>query len=398
MASAAWRLSVGRRYRPLQRAWVPLRWAVCHALVLIHVQITCSLFLTLTFALTPTLGAPSDTPTGDQYKNNISKVALTLTGGSSSSSSSNGDVKGASNSSINYDNLTGGQKLFNPRSPVSPSIKSKNENSNNSSNGMKDQRLLSDGDVSPQNEPKKPSDGKKTTEPQPAPHPTSGRREIKKEFPVALVTAASVAAFCILLFFLLAYIWHTRQLDSRARKLAIRLAADAEDGRRAMGQCRSSCRNCGSGGGGRIASSSSSGRYTLAPPLVRPDSVSSSHDKGQYEPLTCTSTSIGGGLSLDPDIDRGIGPESISGRSSVGVSESEAGDSEDVFEPATTLPVIPPDRLRGLRAGGRGAHRKWSRSRKSGSGSATLEKRDSAVTDKEILTHFASRRHSTFFI
>ncbi|RUS92021.1 hypothetical protein EGW08_000234, partial [Elysia chlorotica] len=133
---------------------------------------------------------------------------------------------------------------------------------------------------------------------------------IKREFPVALVTAASVAAFCILLFFLLAYIWHTRQLDSRARKLAIRLAADAEDERRGIGRCVSSCRNCGPSSRGRMASSSSSGR-----------------------------------------------------------------------------------------SGGRGAHRKWSRSKKSScSGSQSLEKRDSAVTDKEILTHFASRRHSTFFI
>ncbi|KAK3743879.1 hypothetical protein RRG08_048506 [Elysia crispata] len=364
----------------------------------------CSLLLILTFALTPTLGAPSDTTTGSKLSNNLRKPALINTDSSSSSSSdSNADAKAPYNSSTNH-NLTGGQKLFSSPFHTSPRVKSINDIANNSKSKSDKNLTMSATDTGGSNQQvarKKPhsgvTDGGKTVESRSAQHPVSGRREIKKEFPVALVTAASVAAFCILLFFLLAYIWHTRQLDSRARKLAIRLAADAEDDRRAMGRCSSSCRNCGPSSSGRIASSSSSGRYTLAPPLVRPDSVSS-QDKGQYEPLTCTSTSIGGGLGIDTDGDRVIGPDSISGRSSVGVSESEAGDSEDVFEPATTLPVIPPDRLRGLRSGGRGAHRKWSRSKKSCSGSSSFEKRDSAVTDKEILTHFASRRHSTFFI
>ncbi|GFR97774.1 hypothetical protein ElyMa_001001800 [Elysia marginata] len=394
MASTIWTLCCDHRAVPLHCAWRPLRRAICHVLVFINVQVTCSLFLILTFALTPTLGASSDTTTRPKLGNSLNMMNANGNG-----SGTYGEFKSPNNSSFG-NNLTGGQKLFNSRAQDFPSLKLQNENVDSSqSSSVKNQTLpATNAEAKTQQNGKNNANNKKKVEPRSSQNPVSGRREIKREFPVALVTAASVAAFCILLFFLLAYIWHTKQLDSRARKLAIRLAADAEEGRRAMGHSGPSCRNCGSSSGGRIASSSSSGRYTLAPPLVRPDSISSSHDKGQYEPLTCTSTSIGGGLGIDADGDRVIGPDSISGRSSVGVSESEAGDSEDVFEPACSLPVIPPDRLRGLRSGGRGAHRKWSRSKKGCSGSASFEKRDSAVTDKEILTHFASRRHSTFFI
>ncbi|GFN74681.1 hypothetical protein PoB_000118700 [Plakobranchus ocellatus] len=405
MASVSWRASLNHRQGHQTRAWLPWRWVTCHVLILVHMQVTCSFLLTLTFALTPTLGAPSDTMVGSLPGNNLSKMAsLTIADSNGGQYFSNNNNN--SNTSNNT-NLTGGQRLFNfypfpnmANNSNNSTIRSQNGNGNNFSRTKNDFLLDDNTGSAQQNDNKKPPSGagvKKTVVSQSAHHPVEDDG-IPREFPVALVTAASVAAFCILLFFLLAYIWHTRQLDSRARKLAIRLAADAEDGRRALGHSASTCRNCGPNGG-RMMSTSSSGRYTLAPPLVRPDSASSSHEQGQYEPLSRTSTSIGGlGGAAEADGDRVIGPDSVSGRSSLGVSESEAGDCEDVFEPASTLPVIPPDRLRGLRSGARGSHRKWSRSRKSGSGSASFEKRDSAVTDKEILTHFASRRHSTFFI
>lgn len=182
--------------------------------------------------------------------------------------------------------------------------------------------------------------------------------DIPREYPTALVIASSVAAVSILVFFFLAYWWHTRQLDSRARKLAIRLAADAENGMRR--------RNC---------PTPPSRGYTRA--TSRPVSEASV-DLNHYEALT---------------MEEDHPPGSECGHSSRGVSESDAGDSEDVFTPAQH----PGERGRTLIRGGRGGHRKWSRSRKHSSG-PNMDKRDSAVTDKEILTHFASRRHSTFFI
>ncbi|KAH9519903.1 hypothetical protein Btru_071188 [Bulinus truncatus] len=187
--------------------------------------------------------------------------------------------------------------------------------------------------------------------------------DIPREYPTALVIASSVAAVTILVFFFLAYYWHTHQLDSRARKLAIRLAADAEQGARR--------RNC----------------PTAPPPKARSHnratsvSEASTNRNNHYE-----------ALSMEDDLAQ---YSSDCGRSSRGVSESDAGDSEDAFGPSH-LPGIG-EHGRGLAKGVRGGHRKWNRSRKHSSG-ANLDKRDSAVTDKEILTHFASRRHSTFFI
>ncbi|KAK0060716.1 hypothetical protein Bpfe_009904 [Biomphalaria pfeifferi] len=186
----------------------------------------------------------------------------------------------------------------------------------------------------------------------------SVEEDIPREYPTALVIASSVAAVSILVFFFLAYCWHTHQLDSRARKLAIRLAADAEQGAR-----RRSC----------VAPQSRS--HIRAPSVSEP-----SPDRNHYE-----------ALALEDD----LGQYSDCGRSSRGVSESEAGDSEDMFG-HPHLPGIG-ERGRSFTKGVRGGHKKWNRSRKHSSG-ASLDKRDSAVTDKEILTHFASRRHSTFFI
>lgn len=187
--------------------------------------------------------------------------------------------------------------------------------------------------------------------------------EVPRDSPTPLVIASSIAAVCILVFFVFAYLWHTHQLDSRARKLAIRLAADAEQGLR-----RQNCELPIARGYSRTSSRPVTRALSELP-----------HEHNQY-------------VAITPDEDRGHGSDG--GRSSVGVSESEAGD-EDVFEPIQLPPLGERSRV-GIR-GGRGAHRKWSRSRKPSSG-LNLDKRDSAVTDKEILTHFASRRHSTFFI
>ncbi|BFZ15215.1 hypothetical protein BsWGS_18254 [Bradybaena similaris] len=186
--------------------------------------------------------------------------------------------------------------------------------------------------------------------------------DVPRDSPTPLIIASSIAAVSILVFFVLAYLWHTHQLDSRARKLAIRLAADAEHGM--------NCRNC------ELQVSKPSSRI-VTKAAVRVTSESSP-EPNLY-------------IALTPDDDRG--PGSDCGRSSVGVSESEVGD-EDVFESFQLSSIG--ERSRGGFRGGRGSHRKWSRTRKiSGH---NLDKRDSAVTDKEILTHFASRRHSTFFI
>lgn len=187
--------------------------------------------------------------------------------------------------------------------------------------------------------------------------------DVPRDSPTPLIIASSIAAVSILVFFVLAYLWHTHQLDSRARKLAIRLAADAEHG-------GMNCRNC------ELQVSKPSARI-VTKAAVRATSESSP-EPNLY-------------LALTPVDDRGPGNDC--GRSSVGVPESEVGD-EDVFESFQLSSIS--ERSRGGFRGGRGSHRKWSRTRKvSGH---NLDKRDSAVTDKEILTHFASRRHSTFFI
>ncbi|XP_067661451.1 uncharacterized protein [Haliotis asinina] len=53
-----------------------------------------------------------------------------------------------------------------------------------------------------------------------------------REFPLALVIASPVVAVFILVFFCVSYYWHASYLDRQARKLAIRMAADAESGLR----------------------------------------------------------------------------------------------------------------------------------------------------------------------
>lgn len=204
---------------------------------------------------------------------------------------------------------------------------------------------------------------------------------VPKEFPSALVIASSIAAVSILVFFFVSYYWHTHQLDSRARKLAIRMAADAEHSMR--------CSNCNHPSKSQAAPSSS---RSLNRGYIRAASDSS------QEPNACEVLTIDEEKG-DAELEAAGG--SMGGRSSVVVSESDGTvDPEDVFEPSD-LPQLsrnPRGSVTGSLRGGRGgSHRKWSRSRKS-SGPPLEGKRDSAVTDKEILTHFASRRHSTFFI
>lgn len=82
------------------------------------------------------------------------------------------------------------------------------------------------------------------------------------------------------------------------------------------------------------------------------------------------------------------------GRSVGLASVSDVGDcEEDVFDSSVTEG----EKGRGLGRFGRGLHRKWSRASRKSAGDNS-KRRDSAVTDKAILSHFASRRHSTFFI
>ena len=47
-----------------------------------------------------------------------------------------------------------------------------------------------------------------------------------REFPLPLIVASSVAAVSILIFFCVAYYWHSYQLDKRAQELAIQRAAE----------------------------------------------------------------------------------------------------------------------------------------------------------------------------
>lgn len=188
--------------------------------------------------------------------------------------------------------------------------------------------------------------------------------DVPRDSPAALVIASSIAAVCILVFFVIAYLWHTHQLDSRARKLAIRLAADAESGLRS-----------------RSSGPQAARRYSKVTPKEKPRCVSeSSEEQNHY-------------VILPPGEERG--PSCDTGRDSLAASESDACDNDDTFE-HIKLPPIGERGNSGTRVG-RGAHRKWNRSRKSVSG-ANLDKRGSAITDKEVLSHFASRRHSTFFI
>ncbi|KAK6168379.1 hypothetical protein SNE40_020929 [Patella caerulea] len=125
--------------------------------------------------------------------------------------------------------------------------------------------------------------------------------ENAKEFPLALVVASAVVAVSIVIFFCIAYYWHSSQLDKRAQMLAIQQVADAE---------------CG--------------LATRSPERERPMIEES---PGNGHP--------GGG---------------------------------------------------GIAAGRKNRGRRVSSPTNSGG------KRGSTVTDKDILTHYAARRHSTFFI
>ncbi len=209
----------------------------------------------------------------------------------------------------------------------------------------------------------------------PAPHPAH------HEFPTALVVASSIAAVCILVFFIASYVWHTRQLDSRARKLAVRLAADAERGAHR-----------------RACTPRSHVTYSRAASCHQLDNHHGNQDR--HLAIFSTDAEPGGGRGEAAwDAGGGWGETFNSGRWTA--SDSEVADTSDTAEPPLPpLPSLPPllsDRGRSSLRGGRGAHRKWGRSRKS-TGGMDMDKLDSAVTDKEILSHFASRRHSTFFI
>ena len=185
---------------------------------------------------------------------------------------------------------------------------------------------------------------------------------VVREFPLALVIASSVAAFLILVFFVIAYCWHTHQLDSRAKKLAIRIAADSE---LHGGMC-----------------------HSCSPPSHR-GGLRRTYDR-IIVPASPDQDSIEYGEIPQPSRDTGETPGSPDGGRSLGLASelSDAGDSEDMEQH---------ERGRSISRGSRGSHRKWSRSRKSSSGDNS-KRRDSAITDKAILSHFASRRHSTFFI
>ncbi|ESO98005.1 hypothetical protein LOTGIDRAFT_239141 [Lottia gigantea] len=129
---------------------------------------------------------------------------------------------------------------------------------------------------------------------------------VTKEFPLALVVASPVVAVSILIFFCIAYYWHSSQLDKRAQMLAIQQAADAE---------------CGLG-------------------------------------------------QRSPEPERNV----------IHLDEGLPGN--------------------GHPGGGTGSGRKHRGrpGRRISSPTNTGAKRGSTVTDKDILTHYAARRHSTFFI
>ncbi|CAL1531364.1 unnamed protein product, partial [Lymnaea stagnalis] len=222
----------------------PWRSNPCRVILLIRFQITCSI-LAILFTLLPTLGLSHEQTEGPD-------IAVEINSSGYSANSSNAEQN------IQIINIT--------------------------------QRIL-------------PNNGTKVadqTKPAETVYvPREFDSEIPREYPTALVIASSVAAVSILVFFFLAYCWHTHQLDSRARKLAIRLAADAEQGMRR--------RNC-----------PAQSRVREGRSVSRPVSEASP-DRNHYEALT---------MEDDP------GHGSDCGRSSRGVSESDAGDSEDLFMPS----------------------------------------------------------------
>ncbi|KAK7097458.1 uncharacterized protein [Littorina saxatilis] len=183
----------------------------------------------------------------------------------------------------------------------------------------------------------------------------------KKEFPLALVVAASTAAVSILLFFLLSYIWHTRQLDHRAQKLAIRLAAEADSNINKCSQCRPPS-------------------AYLATRSISQDSPSES-DNDDEEEESCV-------LPPPP-------PARLDELNSLNEEDEEA----EVGEDGSRRKAGGVGRTLGSRRGSRSrVRRSGSRSSRKMSGHSGGQNRSSLVTDQEILSHFASRRHSTFFI
>ena len=211
-----------------------------------------------------------------------------------------------------------------------------------------------------------------------------GAGKAGKEFPLALVVASSTAAVSILVFFCLSYLWHTRQLDRRAQKLAIRLAAEANDIRCSQyrggglppllpppprggnayrpGSCQDSASDSGGGGGEEgeeEEQEESSCVLPAAPPPAVPDELDSLNEEDEDE-----AEGEDGSRRKPGGVGRTLGSRRGSSRGRV-------------------------------RRSGSRSSRKWSGHSSSGGGPPT---RSSLVTDQEILTHFASRRHSTFFI
>ena len=130
------------------------------------------------------------------------------------------------------------------RSSSSPWSSSSHDSDNSSSDLSETNLTFSDHERAPQNHQN--NSDEKSTDKKSSEDSKSGHNKAvssqragapTKEFPMALVVASSSAAVSILLFFCLSYIWHTRQLDRRAQKLAIRLAADS-DGDVDCSQCR----------------------------------------------------------------------------------------------------------------------------------------------------------------
>ncbi|XP_076467596.1 uncharacterized protein LOC143298599 [Babylonia areolata] len=228
----------------------------------------------------------------------------------------------------------------------------------------------------------------------------TGRAGGGREFPLALVVASSTAAVSILLFFCLSYVWHTRQLDRRAQKLAIRLAAESEaDDDLNCSQCRTttptttymagSSQDSGTDSGGEgeeevfspaITTNATTATTTFAistspPPPPLPPSQLSRHVLDELNSLNEEdeeAVAEGEGEDGSRRKPGGVGRTLGSRRGGGGGSRRAGG---------------------GRRSGSRSS-RKWSGHSGGGGGGG----RSSMVTDQDILNHFASRRHSTFFI
>lgn len=180
--------------------------------------------------------------------------------------------------------------------------------------------------------------------------------EVKREFPMALVVASSVAAVSILVLFCLSYLWHTRQLDRRAQKLAIRLAAE--------GNPSSNCTQCRP--------------VRQIPNAYARAALDSASDSGNEELAHAHHQIVDELDSLD--------------------EQDEESPNEEVGKKRLeTTPVKRPYGHGRSRGRGRGSKKFRTRSLRKWSGHNGAN-RNSLITDQEILNHFASRRHSTFFI